>query len=115
VSTIYHRHRGGNHPHVHDHHGHYRDDRPDHHDHRGHRQNNRGHGHHAYDARGQQPAIVEGNSRELGHWHFDRPFEDIAIAPACELSEKHAAAVVPSVGSELSRRPWAPRSPPHPT
>jgi hypothetical protein len=30
--------------------------------------------------------VVEGDPHELGHWHFERPFAQIKLAPSFELA-----------------------------
>jgi hypothetical protein len=77
VSPFYHRHGGGNHPHVH----HKQDSRHHHHhDHHGYHLSHA----HSYDPQGHQPAIVLADTAELGHWHFEVNFELITLAAFCE-------------------------------
>jgi hypothetical protein len=107
VSTLYHRHSGGNHPHVH------------HHDAAGksyHHQNDshysHGHGDHAYDLRGNEVAIIASDPHRLEHWHFDRPFEGVAIAPVRDVGSDSPVTVFAVVNHDLNRLPLAARPPP---
>jgi len=112
-AVIYHRHKGGNHPHVHrDHHG------PESHPH-GRSQHTHAshddrdpHGHPLYDVNGRCPAVLNANANEPGHWHFDTPFECIALAPICDRSEEFTHAHVRITISVLGHLPQAARPPP---
>jgi hypothetical protein len=111
VSTLYHRHSGGNHPHVHHHDAASKS--PDH-DNQQHNENHHAHGHgdHAYDVHGNQAAIVASDPYRLEHWHFDRPFERVAIVPIRYVGTDFRAAVIAVVNRDLNRLPLAARPPP---
>jgi hypothetical protein len=79
VSTLYHRHSGGNHPHVHHHDAAGKSHNHDH-EHWNENHQSHGHGDHAYDLHGNEAAVVVSDPDRLEHWHFDRPFESVAIA-----------------------------------
>jgi hypothetical protein len=118
VSAIYHRHRGGNQPHVHQgndgltatghdhvetHHPHHRKDPHDSHNE---------HGAHTYDVHGHQPAAIIGDPNLLGHWHFDSPFEHVALVAICEISQEFDSTVALFINSSLKLLPQAARPPP---
>jgi hypothetical protein len=110
LSILHHRHSGGNYPHVHhdgaeeSHHHDHSHDADDHH--------SRGHGDHAYDVDGNEAAIVASDPHRLEHWHFDRPFEGIAIAPVRNLATDFDPTVVAVVNHDLNYLPLAARPPP---
>jgi hypothetical protein len=111
VSTFCHRHSGGNHPHVH-----YGDagikSHRNNHEHENENPRSHGHGDHAYDVYGNEAAIVVSDPHRLEHWHFDRPFEAVAIAPICDLGNDSPITVVAVVDHDLKRLPLAARPPP---
>jgi hypothetical protein len=111
VSTLYHRHSGGNHPHVHHHDG---AGKSHHHDHEHRNENHYSHcyGDHAYDLYGNQAAIVVSDPHRLEHWHFDRAFEGVAIAPICDVESDFPTVVFAVVNHDLNRLPVAARPPP---
>jgi hypothetical protein len=103
----WHRHHGGNHPHVHHHHDY------DHHHHGGeHEHHHHHHGDHVYDAHGHTPAIVHGHPAGLGHWHFDDPFRGIAIESDFEFGDDVPIATSSPVLQRLIYQPQTPRPPP---
>jgi hypothetical protein len=109
---LYHRHSGGNHPHVHRHdagdeshpHHHHGHHDGDHHSH--------GHGDHAYDVHGNEAAIVASDPHRLEHWHFDRPFEGVAIASFPDLATDFDPTVIVFANHDLKCLPVAARPPP---
>jgi hypothetical protein len=110
MAAIHHRHAGGNHPHVHRHEAasnslHHR------HQHNDETPPSHGHGDHAYDVHGNEAAIVVSDQHRLEHWHFDRPFEHVAIAPVRALVDS-APGFVAALNHDLSCFPLAARSPP---
>ena len=72
----------------------------------------RGHGYHAYDVRGHRPAIVQADPGELSHWHFDSPFEHIALLLVGGLSEESVATARAFTNHDLNCLPLAARPPP---
>ncbi|MGA7760557.1 MAG: hypothetical protein WCA59_02340 [Candidatus Binataceae bacterium] len=91
------------HDHGENHHHHHRKEPHDsHHE----------HGAHTYDVHGHQPAAVNGDPNRLGHWHFDSPFDRIALAAICDFSEEFSATVAPFINSGLNHLPQAARPPP---
>ncbi|HUN56879.1 MAG TPA: hypothetical protein VMU41_02095 [Candidatus Binataceae bacterium] len=117
MSAFYHRHGGGNHPHVH------RDDEHDanhrhHHDHHGHEHDDHSHGHkhahHSYDSNGHQPAIVLADPAELGHWHFEASFERITLASFYEYSFRWSLTDLAPIVELRCEIHLAPRPPPTP-
>jgi hypothetical protein len=111
VSTLYHRHSGGNHPHVHHHDGAGKSHRHDH-EHENGSHHSRGHGDHAYDVHGNEAAIVASDPYRLEHWHFDRPFEGVAIVPVRDVGNDSPVTVFAVVNHDLNRLPLAARPPP---
>ena len=71
-----------------------------------------GHGDHAYDAHGNEAAIVASDPHRLEHWHFDRPFEGVAIAPVRNLATDFDTIVVAVANHDLNYLPLAARPPP---
>jgi hypothetical protein len=118
MSLIHHRHSGGNYPHVHRHDGadestHHHDESTHHHqEHNDEDHRSLGHGDHAYDAHGNEAAIVASDPHRLEHWHFDRPFAGVAIAPVRDLATDFDTTVVAVANHDLNYLPLAARPPP---
>jgi hypothetical protein len=124
MGAIYHRHGGGNHPHVHQHrhvhrHEDHRElhDRSDAHAKSGHQLSHDDHHilasvHHAYDLNGRRPAIVISDPHELAHWHFDDAFEGIALGASDNLTEEIADCAVARISDDLVCPHLIPRAPP---
>jgi hypothetical protein len=110
VSTLYHRHSGGNHPHVHHHDASGKSHHE--HDHKNDSHYSHGHGDHAYDVHGNEAAIVASDPHRLEHWHFDRPFKGVAIAPVRDIGDDLPVTVFAVVNHDLNRLPLAARPPP---
>ena len=70
------------------------------------------HGAHTYDLHGHQPAAVNGDPNRLGHWHFDSPFDNVALTAICDFSEEFASTVALFINSGLKHLPQAARPPP---
>jgi hypothetical protein len=108
---IHHRHRGGNCPHVH-HHDAADEQHQHHHQNRDEVHRSDSHGDHAYDSYGNEAAIVASDSHRLEHWHFDRRFESIAIAPICDFDNDFPLSFAAIVNHDLNLLPLAARPPP---
>src|SRR5208283_853822 len=104
---VHHRHSGGNYPHVHHHDDASESHYHHHHDDDGEHHHLQGYGDHAYDVHGNEAAIVASDPHRLEHWHFDRPFEGVAIAPIRDPGSEPPAAVVVTVNHNLNRLPLA--------
>ncbi|MGD1027969.1 hypothetical protein [Candidatus Binatus soli] len=111
MGLIHHRHSGGNYPHAHHHDA---ADKSHHHDHEHHNASHDSHGHgdHAYDVHGNEAAIVVSDPHRLEHWHFDRPFERVAIAANRDVGNDSSPTVVVVANHDLNRLPLAARPPP---
>src|SRR5208283_6205678 len=101
---IHHRHSGGNHPHVHQHDA---AGKSHHHDYEHHNESHDSHGHgdHAYDVHGNEAATVLSDPHRLEHWHFDRPFERVAIATIRDVGNDPSPTVFAVVNRDLNRLP----------
>jgi hypothetical protein len=56
--------------------------------------------------------MVQADPVELGHWHFDRPFEHPASIPLCDRSEESAATAWAFRNHDFCCLPLAARPPP---
>jgi len=98
---IHHRHSGGNFRHVHHHDA---ADKSHHHDHEHPNEDHHSHGHgdHAYDVHGNEAAIIASDPHRLEHWHFDLPFDRVAIAPIRNNENDFPVTFVAVVNDDLS-------------
>src|SRR5215472_2753670 len=98
MSILYHQHSGGNHPHVH-----HNDaaGKSYHHECENESHYSSGHGDHAYDVDGNEAAIVASDPHRLVHWHFDCPFESVAIAQGREFGNDLTVTVFAVVNHDL--------------